>query len=944
MNRFSILARLFCALTLLFAGVLAQAQIVLQTYPSSLPDYEHGHIEHIAAMPDGGYVAATLFNYDGPEKRDAIIRVDPNGTELWRYVFPDLSYWGVYGIAADAHGNSVIMRPLWPYQDTVLLHRFAPDGTVLDAKLLAGMQGNSAALTNSSYRVGATSDGGYVACGYRYTNGQAAPYIHKVDSAGDSLWAHSYPINDTLWTLNLLDVVELNDGGYLACGGYEVTASFEVVRTMVRVDAVGSLVWQKSWSTNSNHEALYSVIELNDGRIASAGRGLGGNPTIMQLTANGDTLWERQFGTYAFDRIAQTSDGNLLAVSRNKLYKVDLQGNEIWHRDLDPISAYTMHLRPDERIAIAGSMIDPVLTIIDSTGAISHSEVIGNVFVDHLNANCTLDAGEGSFLQTVELAGTGPARYTTTDSAGNYRFPNVLDDSYTLSVPAQAPYYATICQPDSSFNIAGADTLTIDFPLTPGFTCPYLAVDIGAARFRPCTETTLEVQYTNNGPYDAPNAYVSVTVPPAITPTSSSIAWNLPQLGNVYEFDLGTLDAWQQGTISIQADVTCNNIVLGQLLCLDAHIYPDSLCLDSVPGWDGSELDAEGDCDGDSVVFTLTNVSPADMMNHAHLGIVEDNLMHTIDSVKLDSSQSRIYKVEGAGKTWHLLSEQPDNHPRRSYTVATVEGCGTNQQGTFNVGFAGMFPEDDEAPYESVFCGELRGSWDPNDKSAMPQGFGEEHRIEPGQRLDYKIRFQNTGNDTAFRVVIRDTLSPFLYPGSVVTGSSSHPNTFRIYDSGILEWTFDPIFLPDSNISEPGSHGFVNFTVEQDSGIALGSVIENTAAIYFDFNPAVITNTTHHLVDTNFIALQVATWHQAPVSLTVVPNPMADRAVIQVGEGPYSQLQLRVYDLQGRMVIQQRCNGANQLVIQRGELAPGVYVFEVSDDALPIGTGKLVVR
>ena len=105
-----------------------------------------------------------------------------------------------------------------------------------------------------------------------------------------------------------------------------------------------------------------------------------------------------------------------------------------------------------------------------------------------------------------------------------------------------------------------------------------------------------------------------------------------------------------------------------------------------------------------------------------------------------------------------------------------------------------------------------------------------------------------------------------------------------------------------------------------------------------------ITNTTAHLVDTNFIALHVETWYSAPTTLKVVPNPMSDRAVIEVSDGAYKKLQLRVYDLQGRTVLQTSSNVAGQLVVHRGRLLPGLYVFEVFSEDKPLGTGKLMIR
>jgi hypothetical protein len=112
--------------------------------------------------------------------------------------------------------------------------------------------------------------------------------------------------------------------------------------------------------------------------------------------------------------------------------------------------------------------------------------------------------------------------------------------------------------------------------------------------------------------------------------------------------------------------------------------------------------------------------------------------------------------------------------------------------------------------------------------------------------LTYRVNFQNTGTDTAFTVVIVDTLSSKHDILSFERGICSHPCEFEIYGNGILVWTFNNILLPDSAANEPESHGFVTYKVRTNemSAAEYGTQILNNAAIYFDFNPPVITNTT----------------------------------------------------------------------------------------------------
>lgn len=72
----------------------------------------------------------------------------------------------------------------------------------------------------------------------------------------------------------------------------------------------------------------------------------------------------------------------------------------------------------------------------------------------------------------------------------------------------------------------------------------------------------------------------------------------------------------------------------------------------------------------------------------------------------------------------------------------------------------------------------VRCSFDPNDKSVTPIGNGEQQLTLRYSTLDYLIRFENTGNDTAYTVVIHDTLDNNIdFSTLKVLGSSHSVNT-----------------------------------------------------------------------------------------------------------------------------------------------------------------------
>ena len=143
-------------------------------------------------------------------------------------------------------------------------------------------------------------------------------------------------------------------------------------------------------------------------------------------------------------------------------------------------------------------------------------------------------------------------------------------------------------------------------------------------------------------------------------------------------------------------------------------------------------------------------------------------------------------------------------------------------------------------------------SYDPNDKLVHPDRMNGYTLFAEG--LFYTIRFQNTGNAEAIEVVIRDTLDPKLDPGSFRVIGSSHEEmlTTTMQDGQFLRFDFKNIYLPDSTSSPGGSQGFVSYRIRTKEGLDDGVVVANTASIYFDFNPPIVTNTTENTMLTSF--------------------------------------------------------------------------------------------
>ncbi|MCF8246810.1 MAG: T9SS type A sorting domain-containing protein [Saprospiraceae bacterium] len=230
------------------------------------------------------------------------------------------------------------------------------------------------------------------------------------------------------------------------------------------------------------------------------------------------------------------------------------------------------------------------------------------------------------------------------------------------------------------------------------------------------------------------------------------------------------------------------------------------------------------------------------------------------------------------------------------------------------------------------------GSFDPNDKRAFPEGEGPNFTILPNQEIKYQIRFQNTGTDTAFNVMVVDTISPLLNLTTLRTGAASHPFTLS-KENRAVKFHFGNILLPDSTTNEPGSHGFINFYISQVDDLPNGSKIENQASIYFDFNDPIWTNIALNTVD---MPLNNTEQHQ-PLDMELSPNPISGKQGVRITSHlPVENGEVTIYQANGLAVIKQPFNGSHTIA-PLNNLPAGLYWVRLADRYGHFNTKKLVV-
>lgn len=598
---------------------------------------------------------------------------------------------------------------------------------------------------------------------------------------------------------------------------------------------------------------------------------------------------------------------------------------------------------------------DYTVTVVDANGCSQTASYVieengdecahlqGYVYADW-DVNCTAgpaDEGLNHIILHLEDA-IGNEFYTETDATGFYHI-QLLAGTYDVTVVPPNGLWDP-CQATYSISINPNQTIDQDFFLQPEAVCPAMTVDLGAPFLRRCFNGQYWVKYCNQGTEDASGAYAEILFDSFLSVTEAQIPYT--DLGNnLYRFDLGDVPFNTCGNFWVKVHVSCD-ATLGQTHCTEAVIYPTGTCAPVDPQWSGASLQVNVDCGPDSLDFAIENAGSGSMAEALEYVIIEDAVMlmqAPPPSVFLAPGEVYHVKVPANGSTWRVEVAQEAFHPGNSMPSAALEGCSNNTP--FSTGFINQFPADDNDPWVDIDCTENVGSYDPNDKQGFPVGYAAAHFIEPGTEIEYMIRFQNTGTDTAFTVVVRDQLSSWLDPASVRPGASSHPYTFAYYGDRDIKFTFENILLPDSSDNQEASQGFVTFRVAQMPDVPLQTDIFNQASIYFDFNEAVVTNTTVHRVGRDFVTVSAWQPFRDGLELQVMPNPVARQAILQLnGLESLNSWQVELRDATGRKVRAEMVQGS-QWLFERGTLASGLYLIQVrTNEGQLLGSGKMLLK
>jgi uncharacterized delta-60 repeat protein/uncharacterized repeat protein (TIGR01451 family) len=764
-----------------------------------------------------------------------------------------------------------------------------------------------------------------------------------------------------------ISTISIQTDGKIIVGGDFSTFNGIPRKAIARLNANGSLdttFYQGTLFGISGY--VSSTIIQTDGKIIVGGF-FANNIARLNTDGSLDTSFNPSW-IYPVNSIKIQLDGKIVVSASfvNRVTRLNTDGSfdSYFIEGMDAYRIRNLSLQQDGKIIVVGNVIiNGILTRIARFKG--DKGILGKVNLD-INENCQIDSVEAGLAGRNLIVNPGNV-IVQTQNNGYWFIDSLPPGTYTITIDTSNQNWIPTCPIAQTFTVVHPDSFVQgpNFGFVSSYPCPSPYVNIIMPRIRrgfSNQEIYVNACNVNIATGILDSAFTIVTLPAQISLQSASRTYT--SLGNNrYKFYLGNIYPGQCINFTINATVS-TAAVANQTLCMSAELFPQADCVfDSIPThyqnspsgsvtpctlpWDRSSLRVEGECVGDSVRFVIYNTGSfggGDMDCFAPVRVYVDGQWVLLDSIRINGGDSVVFMFAGTGGTIRLEADQHPLHPGNSRPNANVENCGN---GTWTPGIINTMPQDDADPIIDIYCGQVTAPYDPNDKTGFPLGLGSSHAIRQNQQIEYLIRFQNVGTDTAVNVVIRDTLTTDLNIFTVQSGVSSHPYEFRMYGPRVLEWKFNNIMLPDSNTNEPASNGFVKFTVEQNPDLPFGTVIENSAAIYFDFEAPVITNTYFHTIHDFSINVSVEPIEGAVkfVDVKVIPNPFSNTAQLKLeGLENTDYLELEIFNLSGQRMQFLNNSQNGQFQLSRGEMSQGIYFFSVRQNGKVVARGKMVVE
>lgn len=735
--------------------------------------------------------------------------------------------------------------------------------------------------------------------------------VVKVSPDGDVIWEHTYGGSGDDQGMS---VAARPDGGCLVVGTYgEAVAEGTAWDTWaIALDADGNEIWQRTWGGIGVDLGMSIAPTLDGGAIVagtigatngdvSLPSGADWNIRLVKLDASGNTEWEKTLGSPYPDQpgaILPLSDGGYLLVPESYSLDGDIAG-----------------------VLGTGGV---VVFRLDSLGEVVWQHRYGGV-------------GAESGHDIIKLGNNYLITATTTSPVGgdvSVRYDTDRGDGWLLIIDPDGALLWENAYGGSNSDRPGKLAITMDgFAVTGS--------SYSTDRFVPGNAGDQDIwvmKFQNRSSFVGGTLYVDADGDSALGPNDPRIAGKLVSTDQYDALALTGTD----GRYLFTASSPCNITITGPSF---PYYTPDPAAhmvnLISVgQAIDSLDFRYAGMVEAQDLQVFVTPTSafrPGFPVRYdvlcRNMGTipVDATLSLTLsDSIMLNSYTPVPIVTNGNTLTWALGE------------LAPLQSTGVQVNGTLSVNLT-LFDHvitsaqidpiaGDLVPNDNmvVLSNAVVNSWDPNDIQVDPELLLMDEVDDAV--LDYTIRFQNTGTAEAIDVGVENVLPTNADPTSFGFLASSHPLVLEYYDfDRKLRFQFSGINLPDSTADELASHGFVRYRIRPRTGLSMNDSIQNTVAIYFDYNAPVITNTAVTLIGNSTGLSPNGTTDQGE-GLWVSPNPTDGLLQIRTKERLNGAL-VTVRDALGRVVISSTIvSPAQQLDLSI--LKSGLYHVIVQQDSL----------
>ncbi|MBL7891740.1 MAG: T9SS type A sorting domain-containing protein [Bacteroidia bacterium] len=760
--------------------------------------------------------------------------------------------------------------------------------------------------------------------------------LRKLDANGKTLWTYKDVSNSTT-TVNYYNNIDFDSKGNIIAAG--TINSGGIFALTSKIDTLGNLLWKKQINFGGYSSAYSLLIDASDNIYVSIKNG------IVKYSPTGAELWSIPLDFWTISAISFDKQGNIYAVGiTNSTHlmgtnKIDPNGKLLWSQTFGYGDAYGTSIAMDSvgNVYVAGAIGATNNPYSLATGVLLKYTPNGNLIwsKNYSGTSATRAINTNNSISITTIAPNKFMLYGTFLNNSTFAdcFLSLIDTSGAILwqdiFHSNNPHEE--CQGWWDLNIDNDKNI---YMLGGHGTCTGNSMD-----------DLLLMKYTMNNRNSSPsihgNLYYDVNQDCILDSTESKLEGKIIGLidstknlinyamtdtgGNFYFY--APIGKYQIDPVPPKYWIsTCNNGVSLSIDSSSSVSYNNKLGLFMLQNVQDLRISVGGGHirAGHKVEYNVFAENSGTKPMSGNIVILHDSILHFVNATPPPDSVFQTKLV------WNYSNLLAGKSTKVDFTLAVDTSVSFNS--TIDKLYAIITPVLTDTTPENNIDSLLQfpfGPYDPNHKSVNFQ----DTVYKNDTSFTYMIQFQNLGNDTAFNVVLRDTISDLFELASVEMGASSYPYSTR-FIGNVMFINFKNISLPPKIIDEANSQGFVKYSIKRIKNIAPGTRIINRAAIYFDYMPPVITNDA-----SNIYLERPLTSFEKLESLKIFPNPADFSIAIQ---GIRSKTKITLYDMLGKLLKEEVTD--SDILIETHKLTKGIYLLITERDGHRVYNKVLIVR